>query len=172
VVLKTLMGPIQEGLIITTIWHTAEPPMWPPDEASNGAKNRLFYVLGPHLEEKGIPVAAVALGRMRTELMLTHHTMDELERQIEMLRFAAGGVAALPSGPTVMSFKGRLMNVSELAETCGITDLDGSLPRLNAQHLGREEESRLAADWGFLFVPRLGRYCLLLRRRRRRDSNP
>jgi NAD(P)-dependent dehydrogenase (short-subunit alcohol dehydrogenase family) len=40
-VLKYLMGPIQKGLIITTTWHTAEPPMWLPYEGSKAAKNRL-----------------------------------------------------------------------------------------------------------------------------------
>ena len=43
-VLKYLMGPVQKGLIITTTWHTAEPPMWTPYEASKAAKNRLVYV--------------------------------------------------------------------------------------------------------------------------------
>lgn len=38
VALKRIMGPIQKGLIITTTWHTAEPPMWPPYEASKAAK--------------------------------------------------------------------------------------------------------------------------------------
>lgn len=78
-VLEFLMGPFKKGLIITTTWHTAEPPMWPPYEASKAAKNRLVYVLGYHLKEKGIPVIAVAPGWMRTELMYTHHTKDELE---------------------------------------------------------------------------------------------
>jgi NAD(P)-dependent dehydrogenase (short-subunit alcohol dehydrogenase family) len=45
IVLKYLMGPIQKGLIITTTWHTAEPPMWLPYEASKAAKNRLVYTL-------------------------------------------------------------------------------------------------------------------------------
>lgn len=137
VVLKRLMAPIQKGLIISTTWHTAEPPMWPPYEASKAAKNRLVYVLGHHLKDKGIPVIAVAPGWMRTELMLTHHTMDELEGQTETPHFAARGIAALASDPDVMRFTGRLMDVSELADIYGITDLDGSQPRLNAQHLGQ-----------------------------------
>jgi NAD(P)-dependent dehydrogenase (short-subunit alcohol dehydrogenase family) len=48
-VLKYLMGPIQKGLIITTTWHTAEPPLWLPYEGSKAAKNRLVYVLGYYL---------------------------------------------------------------------------------------------------------------------------
>ncbi len=57
--------------------------MWLPYEASKAAKNRLVYVLGYHLKDKGIPVIAVAPGWMRTEIMFTHHTMDELEGQTE-----------------------------------------------------------------------------------------
>ena len=137
-VLKYLMGPIQKGLIITTTWHTAEPPMWLPYEASKAAKNRLVYTLGYHLKDKGIPVIAVAPGWMRTELMFTHHTMDELEGQTETPHYAARGIAALASDPDVMRFTGKLMDVSDLADIYGVTDLDGSQPRLNAQHLGQE----------------------------------
>ncbi len=137
-VLKYLMGPIQKGLIITTTWHTAEPPMWLPYEASKAAKNRLVYVLGYHLKDKGIPVIAVAAGWMRTEVMLTHHTMDELEGQTETPHYAARGIAALASDPDVMRFTGKLMDVSDLADIYGITDLDGSQPRLNAKHYRQE----------------------------------
>ena len=135
-VLKYLMGPIQKGLIITTTWHTAEPPMWLPYEASKAAKNRLVYALGHHLKDKGIPVIAVAAGWMRTEVMLTHHTMGELEGQTETPHYAARGIVALASDPDVMRFTGKLMDVSDLADIYGVTDLDGSQPRLNAQHLG------------------------------------
>lgn len=137
VVLRDLMGPIQKGIIITTTWHTAEPPMWPPYEASKAAKNRLVYVLGHHLKGKGIPVIAVAPGWMRTELMLTHHRMDELEGRTETPYYAARGIAALASDPDAMRFTGRVLDVSDLADIYGITDLDGSQPRLNTQHLGQ-----------------------------------
>jgi NAD(P)-dependent dehydrogenase (short-subunit alcohol dehydrogenase family) len=134
-VLKYLMGPIQKGLIITTTWHTAEPPLWLPYEASKAAKNRLVYVLGYYLKDKGIPVIAVAAGWMRTEIMLTHHTLDELEGQTETPHYAARGIAELASDPDVMRFTGKLMDVSDLADIYGVTDLDGSQPRLNAKHL-------------------------------------
>jgi NAD(P)-dependent dehydrogenase (short-subunit alcohol dehydrogenase family) len=136
-VLKYLMGPIQKGLIIATTWHTAEPPMWTPYEASKAAKNRLVYVLGYHLKDKGIPVIAVAPGWMRTELMFTHHSMNELEGRTETPHYAARGIAALASDPDVMRFTGKLLDVSDLADIYGVTDLDGSQPRLNVQHLGQ-----------------------------------
>lgn len=134
-VLKYLMGPIQKGLIITTTWHTAEPPMWLPYETSKAAKNRLVYALGYHLRDKGIPVIAVAPGWMRTELMFTHHTVDELEGQTETPHYAARGIAALASDPDAMRFTGKVMDVSDLADIYGVTDLDGTQPSLNAKHL-------------------------------------
>lgn len=134
-VLKYLMGPIKKGLIINTTWHTAEPPMWLPYEASKAAKNRLVYALGYHLRDKGIPVIAVAPGWMRTELMFTHHTVDELEGQTETPHYVARGIAALAGDPDAMRFTGKLMDVSDLADIYGITDLDGTQPRLNAKHL-------------------------------------
>lgn len=137
-VLKYLMGPIQKGLIITTTWHTAEPPMWLPYEASKAAKNRLVYTLGYHLKDKGIAVIAVAPGWMRTELMFTHHSMDELEGQTESPHYAARGITALASDPDPMRFTGKLLDVSDLADLYNITDLDGSQPRLNAKHFPQE----------------------------------
>jgi NAD(P)-dependent dehydrogenase (short-subunit alcohol dehydrogenase family) len=138
IVLKYLMGPVKKGLIITTTWHTAEPPMWLPYEASKAAKNRLVYTLGYHLRDKGIPVIAIAPGWMRTELMLTHHTRDELEGQTETPHYAARGIVALVSDADAMRFTGKLIDVSDLADIYGITDLDGSQPRLNAKHYGQE----------------------------------
>jgi NAD(P)-dependent dehydrogenase (short-subunit alcohol dehydrogenase family) len=137
-VLKYLMGPIQKGLILTTTWHTAEPPMWLPYEASKAAKNRLVYTLGYHLRDKGIPVIAIAPGWMRTEIMFTHHTMDELEGQTETPHYAARGIVALASDPDAMRFTGKLIDVSDLADIYSITDLDGSQPRLNAKHYRQE----------------------------------
>ena len=54
-VLKHAMGPAGAGIIVTTTWHTPEPPAWVPYESSKAAKNRLVYALGHHLREKGIP---------------------------------------------------------------------------------------------------------------------
>src|SRR3990170_953319 len=52
-VLKQAMGPAGSGVILTTTWHTPEPPAWVPYESSKAAKNRLVYALGHHLREKG-----------------------------------------------------------------------------------------------------------------------
>lgn len=130
-VLEHLMAPAGTGRIITTTWHTAEPPMWLPYEASKAAKNRLVYTLAHHLKTLGIPVVAVAPGWMRTELMLTHHTSEELEGQSESPHYAARGIVALAADPDLIRHTGRVMDVSELATRYGITDLDGAQPHWN-----------------------------------------
>ncbi len=99
-VLKHAMGPAGAGIILTTTWHTPEPPAWVPYESSKAAKNRLVYALGHHLREKGIPCIAVAPGWMRTELMEAHHSPGELDGQDRdaALRRAGGGRAGRGSG--------------------------------------------------------------------------
>lgn len=131
-VLKQAMGPAGAGTIITTTWHTPEPPAWLPYESSKAAKNRLVYALGHHLREKGIPCIAVAPGWMRTELMEAHHDAAELDGQTETPHYAARGVAALAADPDALRFTGRTMDVADLAQTYAFTDLDGTQPAWNA----------------------------------------
>ncbi len=131
-VLKHAMGPAGAGTIITTTWHTPEPPAWLPYESSKAAKNRLVYALGHHLREKGIPCIAVAPGWMRTELMEAHHDAAELDGQTETPHYAARGVAALAADPDALRFTGRTMDVADLAQTYAFTDLDGTQPAWNA----------------------------------------
>lgn len=131
-VLKQAMGPAGAGTIITTTWHTPEPPAWLPYESSKAAKNRLVYALGHHLREKGIPCIAVAPGWMRTELMEAHHDAAELDGQTETPHYAARGVAALAADPDALRFTGRTMDVADLAQIYAFTDLDGTQPAWNA----------------------------------------
>ncbi len=131
-VLKHAMGPAGAGTIITTTWHTPEPPAWLPYESSKAAKNRLAYALGHHLREKGIPCIAVAPGWMRTELMEVHHDPAELDGRTETPHYAARGVVALAADPDSLRFTGRTMDVADLARTYGFTDLDGTQPDDNA----------------------------------------
>ena len=98
-VLKHAMGPAGAGIILTTTWHTPEPPAWVPYESSKAAKNRLVYALGHHLREKGIPCIAVAPGWMRTELMESHHSPRELDGKTETPHYGARAVVALAADP-------------------------------------------------------------------------
>ena len=131
-VLKQAMGPASAGIILTTTWHTPEPPAWVPYESSKAAKNRLVYALGHHLREKGIPCVAVAPGWMRTELMEAHHSPGELDGRTETPHYGARAVVALAADPDAMRFTGQTMDVAVLAREYGFTDLDGTQPDLNA----------------------------------------
>jgi NAD(P)-dependent dehydrogenase (short-subunit alcohol dehydrogenase family) len=130
--LRQIMGPAGRGIIVTTTWHTPEPPAWIPYESSKAAKNRLVYALGHHLRGMGIPVVAVAPGWMRTELMMTHYTYDELADKTETPHFAARAVVALAGDTEAIRFTGRVMDVWDLAQVYGFTDLDGTQPHVNA----------------------------------------
>ena len=131
-VLKHAMGPAGRGIIITTTWHTPEPPAWVPYESSKAAKNRLVYALGHHLREKGIACVAVAPGWMRTELMEAHHSPGELDGRTETPHYGARAVVALAADPDAIRFTGRTMDVAVLAREYAFTDLDGTQPDLNA----------------------------------------
>ncbi len=69
---------------------------------------------------------------MRTELMLTHHTMEELAGRTETPHYAARGVVALAADADAMRHTGQVMDVGVLADISGFTDLDGTRPHLNA----------------------------------------
>ena len=148
--LRLAMGPARSGLVLTTTWHTPEPPAWVPYESSKAAKNRLVYALGYHLQDTSIPVIAVAPGWMRTELMLTHHSEEELAGRTETPHLAGRVMAALAADPDAMRLTGQVVDVGELADHYGIDDLDGSRPHGNA---GRYRPSpvvpkKLATDTG------------------------
>ncbi|GGB23080.1 oxidoreductase [Flexivirga endophytica] len=137
--LKLAMAPAGKGLILTSTWHTPEPPAWLPYESSKAAKNRLVYALGYHLQPKGIPAIAVAPGWMRTELMEAKVPAEELAGNTESPRYAARVMVALATDPKVQRFSGQVVDVGELAVAYGVTDLDGTQPQPNA---GRFEPSR------------------------------
>lgn len=130
--LRLAMGPAGRGLILTTTWHTPEPPAWVPYESSKAAKNRLVYALGHHLQGTGVPVIAVAPGWMRTELMLTHHTEEELAGRTETPHLAGRVMAAIAADDGAMRWTGQVVDVGEMADHYGIDDLDGTRPHGNA----------------------------------------
>jgi len=130
--LRLAMGPARRGLILTTTWHTPEPPAWVPYESSKAAKNRLVYALGYHLQDKGIPVIAVAPGWMRTELMEANVAPDVLAGQSETPHLAGRVMASLAADADAMRLTGQVVDVGELADHYGVDDLDGTRPHVNA----------------------------------------
>lgn len=139
--LKLVMGAQGHGLIVSTTWHTDEPPGWLPYEVSKAAKNRLVYALAHKLRDKGIAVVGVAPGWMRTELMLQHHSEAELAGQTETPHYAARGVVALATDPEVARHTGQILDVGELANLYGFTDLDGTQPQWYADRRRQRESS-------------------------------
>lgn len=131
---EVMTGP---GLILCTTWHTDEPPGWLPYEVSKAAKNRFVYALGHKLRERGVPVIGVAPGWMRTELMELHHAPGELDGQTETPHYAARGMVALARDPDALRFSGQVLDVGELADLYGFTDLDGSQPHWFEAHRQR-----------------------------------
>lgn len=127
--LKYVMAAQRRGLILCTTWHTDEPPGWLPYEVSKAAKNRLVYALADKLRGRKIAVVGVAPGWMRTEIMLQHHTEQELAGQTETPHYAARGLVALAADPQVLRHTGRILDVGELADLYGVTDLDGTQPQ-------------------------------------------
>jgi hypothetical protein len=69
---------------------------------------------------------------MRTELMLTHHTEEGLAGKSETPHFAARAVVALAGDPDAIRFTGQTMDVWDLSQEYGFTDLDGTQPYCNA----------------------------------------
>ena len=137
--LRHFMVHAARGLIVSTTWHTDEPPSWLPYEVSKAAKNRFVYALAHQLRGRGIPVVGVAPGWMRTELVLTHHTEVELAGQTESPHYAARGVLALVRDPDALRHTGRVLDVGELADLYGFTDLDGSQPHWYAERRGERD---------------------------------
>lgn len=129
--LRLAMGPAEQGIILTTTWHTPEPPAWVPYESSKAAKNRLVYALGYHLQDLRIPVIAVAPGWMRTELMEHKVPASDLEGQTETPHLAARVIARLAADPDAIRYTGQVVDVGELAEEYGVDDLDGTRPHNN-----------------------------------------
>ena len=130
-VLKHAMGPAGTGIILTTTWHTPEPPAWVPYESSKAAKNRLVYALGHHLREKGIPCIAVAPGWMRTELMEAHHAPGELDGRTETPHYGARAWWRSPPTPTRCASPARRWTSRCWRASTASTDLDGTQPDLN-----------------------------------------
>ncbi|ASN80036.1 SDR family NAD(P)-dependent oxidoreductase [Deinococcus ficus] len=139
--LRHLMGPAGQGVILTTTYHTDEPPGWLPYEVSKAAKNRLTYVLGEKLRGAGIACVAVSPGWMRTELMLEHHTPEELAGQTETPHYAARALVALAADPDVARHTGRVLDVGDVARLYGVTDVDGSQPQWHAEHRGGPQDA-------------------------------
>ncbi len=100
---------------------------------------RLAWAQARELEPYGCTALALTPGWMRSEIMLTHYGVSEvnwkdaLEKEphfviSETPRYIGRAVAALTADPAVARYNGLSLSSGELAKEYGFTDLDGSRP--------------------------------------------
>jgi NAD(P)-dependent dehydrogenase (short-subunit alcohol dehydrogenase family) len=100
---------------------------------------RLAWGLAQELGQHGCSAVALTPGWMRSELMLEHHGVSELnwreatERNphfciSETPRFVGRAVAALAGDPDGSRWSGQSLSSGQLAPIYGFTDLDGTQP--------------------------------------------
>ena len=108
------------------------------------AANRLAYSLGHELEPRGGTVVTVTPGWLRSEMMLEHFKVTEVnwrdstERDpptappgfavSESPRFVGRAIAALAADPGRHRWHAQTVDSGTLAKDYGFTDLDGSRP--------------------------------------------
>lgn len=106
--------------------------------------NRLAYIMGEELHDKGIAAVAVTPGYLRSEMVLDHHKVteanwrdaakkDELFGDSETPFFVGRAVACLAADPERMSKSGGVFGSWTLAQQYGFTDVDGRSPNLARQ---------------------------------------
>jgi NAD(P)-dependent dehydrogenase (short-subunit alcohol dehydrogenase family) len=100
---------------------------------------RMAWGLAQELGEHGGTAVALTPGWMRSELMLEHHSVSELnwreatERTphfciSESPRYVGRAVAALAGDPDVSRWNGQSLSSGRLAHVYGFTDVDGTRP--------------------------------------------
>jgi NAD(P)-dependent dehydrogenase (short-subunit alcohol dehydrogenase family) len=103
------------------------------------AVNRLARAQAEELRPHGIAAVAVSPGFLRSEAMLDHFgvtretwrdavAQDEHFAASETPHFVARGIVALAADDDVMRFTGQALGSWDLADTYGVTDIDGSTP--------------------------------------------
>ena len=102
------------------------------------AVNRLAWTFGHELGPHGATAVAVALGWLRSEMMLeafgvTEDRWREADApegfaQSESPRFVGRGIAALAADPDRTRWNQRSVTAADLAVEYGVTDLDGTQP--------------------------------------------
>jgi NAD(P)-dependent dehydrogenase (short-subunit alcohol dehydrogenase family) len=106
--------------------------------------NRLAYIMGEELHDKGIAAVAISPGYLRSEMVLAHlgvteenwpegAKQDKLFADSETPFFVGRAIAALAADPAKLRKSGGVFGSWALAEEYGFTDVDGRSPRLNRQ---------------------------------------
>ena len=132
-----LMLPQRRGLIVSTTANLRALPYMKNlfyDLAKN-AVSHLVWAMAQELREHGIAAAAVAPGFMRTERIVEAFTragaaaaLDGPGGPKETPAYLGRAIVALTSDPRVIEKTGQLLEVGQLAQEYGFTDVDGSQP--------------------------------------------
>ncbi|HLO04920.1 MAG TPA: SDR family NAD(P)-dependent oxidoreductase [Symbiobacteriaceae bacterium] len=89
------------------------------------AVNRMAYGMALELKPHGITAVALAPGWMRTERVMDTNPSAEELTTTESPEYIGRAVLALALDPERLARSGRTLNVGDLAESYGFTDVDG-----------------------------------------------
>lgn len=87
--------------------------------------NRMAYGMALELRPHGITAVAVAPGWMRTERVLEANLSAEDLLQTESPEYIGRAIRALALDPERLQLSGQTLNVGDLAQRYGFTDVDG-----------------------------------------------
>lgn len=125
------------GLIVNTCVHASGPPLRGQlfQDLASAVVLRMVLALAEDLRPHGVAAIALAPGWMRTDAVLRAHATDEAHwteqralRRSESPRYLGRAVAALAADPDLLQWSGQLLQVAELAQRYGFTDVDGRQP--------------------------------------------
>jgi NAD(P)-dependent dehydrogenase (short-subunit alcohol dehydrogenase family) len=116
----------RDGLIVnTTVYDRGKYIMNLYYDVAKNAVNRMAYGMALELKPYGITAVAVAPGWMRTErVMDTNPSAEELVHT-ESPQYIGRAILALALDPERLARTGQTLNVGDLAEQYGFTDIDG-----------------------------------------------
>ncbi len=132
-----MMVPQRRGLIVSTTANLRALPYLRNifyDLAKN-AVSHLVWAMAEELREHDIAAVAVAPGFMRTERVVEAFTRANAAAALdgpggpkETPTYLARAIVALVSDPDVITKTGQLLEVGDLAQEYGFTDVDGTQP--------------------------------------------
>lgn len=114
------------GLIVnTTVYDRGKYVSNLYYDAAKNAINRLGYGMALELKPHGITAVAVAPGWMRTERVMDTNPSAEELTQTESPEYIGRAILALALDPERLARTGQTLNVGDLAQVYGFTDIDG-----------------------------------------------
>lgn len=121
-----LMIEQRQGLIInTTVYDRGKYISNLYYDLAKNAVNRMAYGMALELKAHGVTAVALAPGWMRTERVMDTNPSPEELVHTESPEYLGRAVPALVLDPERMALTGRTLNVGDLAESYGFTDVDG-----------------------------------------------